>query len=204
MGYLLLGLIIEAVTDRTYYDLAEERFLPPLGLTQTAPSNTRVLPDLAAGYTAEGNPFGLPLRTIDSVGRLLWNPAIEWTGGGLVSTSHDLAVWGDALFTGKAMSAPYLKRLLDGVVIDPGARGTLYGAGVAVDAETSRGPVYGYGGWIPGYVSSLRHYADAQVTIAFRINTDFGILDDSSDLVPTLEAALANLIITETKKRVRQ
>jgi hypothetical protein len=26
--------------------------------------------------------------------------------------------------------------------------------------NASRGPDYGHGGWIPGYVSSLRHYAE--------------------------------------------
>jgi D-alanyl-D-alanine carboxypeptidase len=47
----------------------------------------------------------------------------------------------------------------------------------------------------PAYVSSLRHYADHGVTIAFQISTDVGFMDDTSDLVPTLEAALANMAI---------
>ena len=45
---------------------------------------------------------------------------------------------------------------------------------------------------MPAYVSSLRHYADHGVTVAFLINTDAGV-DDSSDVVPVLEAALADL-----------
>jgi D-alanyl-D-alanine carboxypeptidase len=117
---------------------------------------------------------------------------MERTGGGLVSTSADLATWGHALFGGAAMPVPYLDRLLDSVVIAPG---TAYGAGVAIHTATPRGTVYGHGGWIPGYVSSLRHYADHGVTIAFQINTDIGIVDDSTDLVPALEAALADLVI---------
>jgi len=68
-------------------------------------------------------------------------------------------------------------------------------AGVAIYADTPRGPVYGHGGWIPAYVSSLRHYADHGVTVAFQINTDAGLVDDSSDLVAALEAALADLAI---------
>ncbi len=57
------------------------------------------------------------------------------------------------------------------------------------------GTVYGHGGWVPGYVSSLRHYADHGVAIAFQINTDVGVLEDFSDLVPNLEAALADLLV---------
>lgn len=194
-GYLMLGLIIEQASGAAYYELVAERFLAPLGLTDTTPSDTPALPGLAAGYVGEDNPFGLPPRTMDEAGRLLWDPAMEWTGGGFVSTSRDLAVWGHALFSGVAMEAPYLDRLLDGVAVSPDAPGILYGAGVAIYADTPRGSVYGHGGWIPGYVSSLRHYADHGVTVAFQINTDVGIVDDSTDLVSALEAALADLAL---------
>ena len=192
-GYVLLGLVIEAVTGRRYHQIVRERFLAPLALTGTFPSNRRDLPGLAVGYTIPGNPSGLPARTADADGRLLWDPAVEWTGGGLASTSQDLARWGHLLFNGKALADPYLDRMLDGAPVAPHTPGILYGAGVAIYADTPRGSVYGHGGWIPGYVSSLRHYADHGITVAFQINTDAGVLDDTSELVPALEAALAEL-----------
>lgn len=192
-GYLLLGLVIEAAGRGAYYDIVTERFLAPLALASTRPSDRPALPGLAVGYVAEDNPFGLPPRTMDEAGTLVWDPGMEWTGGGFASTSRDLAAWGRALFGGTAMEAPYLDRLLDGIPTSPEAPGILYGAGVAIYADTPRGPVYGHGGWIPGYVSSLRHYADHAMTVAFQINTDVGIADDSTDLVPALEAALADL-----------
>ncbi|AHM03661.1 beta-lactamase [Roseibacterium elongatum DSM 19469] len=195
-GYLLLGLVIEAASDSAYYDLVAARLLRPLGLTATTPSDRPRLPDLAVGYVAEGNPFGLPTRTMDADGALLWDPGMEWTGGGLVSTSRDLASWGHALFGGNALDTPYLDQLLDGIPVAPEAPDIRYGAGVAIYADTPRGAVYGHGGWIPGYVSSLRHYADPGVTVAFQINTDIGIADDGTDLVPTLEAALADLALS--------
>jgi D-alanyl-D-alanine carboxypeptidase len=194
-GYVLLGLAIKEVTGQPWQNAVVTRFLEPLGLTGTFPSDRPDLPGLAIGYVAPDNPFGMPERTADAEGRLLWNPAVESTGGGFASTSADLARWGHLLFSGAAMDAPYLDRLLDGVPVDPDAPDILYGAGVAIYAETPHGPVYGHGGWIPGYVSSLRHYADDGVTVAFQINTEIGIMDDSSDLVPELEAALAKLAI---------
>ena len=196
-GYLLLGLVVEELSGKAFYDLVDARYLEPLGLSKTAPSDRPDLPGLAVGYVAEDNPFGLPPRTADADGRLLWDPGMEWTGGGFLSTSGDLATWGHALFGGEAMDAPYLHRLLDGVPVSADAPGVLYGAGVAIYADTPRGSVYGHGGWIPGYVSSLRHYADHGVTVAFQINTDVGIADDSTDLVPALEAALADLVIPD-------
>ncbi len=194
-GYVLLGLVIEEVTGRSYYDVVQERFLAPLDLADTVPSDRPDIVGLAVGYTVPGNPFGLSERTAGAEGRLVLDPGVEWTGGGLASTSRDLARWGHALFGVGAMEAPYLDRLLDGVPVAPDAPGILYGAGVAIYAETPRGPVYGHGGWIPAYVSSLRHYADHGLTVAFQINSDAGIVDDSSDLVPALEAALADLAI---------
>ena len=194
-GYILLGLVVEKVTGRSYYDVVQEMFLEPLSLTDTIPSDRPDIPGLAVGYTIPGNPFGLPERTADADGRLVWDPGVEWTGGGLASTSGDLAHWGHALFGGEAMRAPYLERLLDGMPVAPDAPHVLYGAGVAIYTQTPRGPVYGHGGWIPAYVSSLRHYADHGVTVAFQINSDAGVVDDGSDLVPALEAALAEVAI---------
>jgi CubicO group peptidase (beta-lactamase class C family) len=50
-------------------------------------------------------PFGGYLSKFQSFDgfRLHWHPAVEWTGGGLVSTSRDLARWGSALFSGEVL-----------------------------------------------------------------------------------------------------
>ena len=66
---------------------------------------------------------------------------------------------------------------------------------VAIHRGGPLGPSYGHGGWIPGYCSSLRYYPELGLAVAFQINTDVGIADDSTDLVPALEAALADLAI---------
>jgi len=194
-GYVLLGIVIEKVTGRAWHEAVRSRLLDPLGLGRTVPSDRPALPGLAVSYIAPDNPFGLPERTADAEGRLLWNPVVESAGGGFASTSADLARWGHLLFGGEAMDGQYLDRLLDGVPVASDAPGILYGAGVAIYADTPRGPVWGHGGWIPAYVSSLRHYADHGVTVAFQINTDIGVMDDSSDFVPALEVALADLAI---------
>jgi len=194
-GYLLLGMVIEAATGENVFALAQDRLLTPVGLRSTAPSNASELKGLAVGYTTPDNPFGLPSRTMDETGKIAWNPAIEWTGGGFASTSADLTLWGHALFTGQALEFDYLPRLLDGVSVQPDAPGIFYGAGVAIYRDTPQGVVFGHGGWIPGYVSSLRHYADHGLTIAFQINSDVGVVDHTSDLVPALEAALAEALI---------
>lgn len=194
-GYILAGLVVEEVTGRPYYDELRERFLDPLGLTDTSPSNRRDLPGLAAGYTYPDNPFSLPVKTLDDKGRLYWHPGVEWTGGGLVSTSGDLAHWGAALFNGKAMPGDYLPELLRSIAIDPDNSTARYGAGVAIHKSEHYGPVYGHAGWIPGYISSFRHYPDLGVTVAFQINTDSGIVNSDENIPGSIDARLIQALI---------
>jgi len=194
-GYILIGLVIEQLTGRSYYAEIEERFLSPRGLTLTAPADSRALPGLAAGYMAEDNAFGFPRKTITAKGELAWHPGFEWTGGGLVSNSRDLALWGSALFGGRAMAGPYLDEMLKSVRISPDTPDIQYGAGVGVYRTSPFGPVYGHGGWIPGYSSSLRYYPVHGVSIAFQINTDIGIADDSTPVMREMEAGLASIAL---------
>lgn len=194
-GFILVGLVIEKVTGRDYYDIIEERFLDPLNLRLTSPSNTRNLTGLASGYAAE-NPFGFPRKTTTSEGKMVWHPGIEWTGGGLVSTSEDLARWGAALFGGKALPKSALERLLNSESIDPATPDIHYGMGVAIYQNGPNGMVYGHGGWIPGYTSSLRYYKDYGVSIAFQINTDIGMVEDTSSVVQTMESRLAEIVLS--------
>ena len=198
-GYILVGLILEAATGRSYDDLVEERFLAPLRLTHTQPSNQRHLPGIATGYTAD-NPFGWPTRSVTGGDTLAWHPGIEWTGGGLVSTSGDLARWGAALFGGRALPDDALTRMLTATPIDPDASEVRYGMGVAIRRDGAVGPIYGHGGWIPGYTSSLRYYADHGVAIAFQINTDIGLTDDTPSVVAAVEARLAETVL-ESEQR---
>ncbi|MCW9014550.1 MAG: beta-lactamase family protein [Gammaproteobacteria bacterium] len=197
-GYILIGLVIENATARSYYDEIKQRFLTPLGLKLTAPAERRDLPGLAAGYMAADNAFGLPRKTITADGVMVWHPGFEWTGGGLVSNSRELALWGAALFRGNAMPHPYLDELLNSVPISPDTAEIQYGAGIGIYRTGPFGPVYGHGGWVPGYSSSLRYYPDHGVAIAFQINTDIDIVDDTTNLVSEMEARLAEIIISAT------
>jgi len=166
-GYILVGLIIEAVTGHNYYEEVTRRFLEPLQLTLTAPSDRRELPGLAAGYLAPDNKLNLPEKTTLRPGIMAWHPGIEWTGGGLVSNPRDLVVWAKALFEGHAMEGNYLGTLLQSVPISSDDHDTRYGIAVGIHENGPLGSTYGHGGWIPGYCSSLRYYPDCGVAIAF-------------------------------------
>lgn len=194
-GYILVGLIIEAATGQSYYGEVRRRFLAPLHLDLTSPSDQFELPGLATGYMAPENALNLPARTTTRPGVLVWHPGVEWTGGGLVSNSKDLVVWAKALFEGQAMEGPYTDTLLQSVPVDGNAPDIRYGLGVGIYRTGPAGPSYGHGGWIPGYTSSLRYYPDHRIAVAFQINTDIGIVDDSTPVVEEMETRLTKVVL---------
>jgi D-alanyl-D-alanine carboxypeptidase len=195
-GYILIGLIVEEATGRSLWDEITDRFLTPLSLTLTGPSDRCSLPGMAAGYMDANNPFGFPQKTTNADGTMAWHPGFEWAGGGLVSNSRDLAQWGWLLFSGHAMSCSYMDILLNSFPISKESDDIQYGAGVAIYRSGAFGKVYGHGGWIPGYSSSLRYYPDYGISIAFQINTDIGIVDNSTPVIQEMELRLAEIVIS--------
>lgn len=191
-GYLLAALAIEEAAGRPWTELVEHRFLAPLELASTEPSDRRRLRNLAVGIADVAAGLDLPRRTLGPDGALVWHPGLEGAGGGFVSTAGDLARWGRALWSGRAMQTAYLDEMLDGV--PTGAPEVTYGLGVSVRAGGPFGEVRGHGGWIPGYVASLRYYPARDTAIAVMINTDVGMLGDGGAF-PAIEAALTRAIL---------
>jgi D-alanyl-D-alanine carboxypeptidase len=171
-NYILVGMIIERVTGRTYYQALSDRILTPLKLADTSPSDRPDLPGLVSGYTAAENIFSLPPE-VASNGRYAMNPQLEWTGGGLVTTALDLARWARLLYGGDVLQDTSLQRMLDGVAPQEGFE-EKYGLGAMI-RPTEHGLALGHSGWVPGYVSTMWFYADHRIAVAAQINTDIGL-----------------------------
>ena len=75
-NYIVLGMIIERVTGKRYYDLVGKRILQPLRLRNTVASDRRTIRGLAQGYAGEGNPFGGTDAMIVN-GKFAVNPQFE-------------------------------------------------------------------------------------------------------------------------------
>ena len=167
-NYILLGMIIEKCTGRTYYAELARRILKPFGLADTVPADRRRIPGLVCGYAGKRSPFRRPGRTLEK-GRFVINPQLEWTGGGLASTARDLARWGDRFGRGKAFPRRLMAPFLAGVPARTGP-GERYGLGVIL-RESPHGPVLGHTGWFPGYVAIMSHYQKQGLTVALQFNT---------------------------------
>ena len=167
-NYIILGMIIERLTGRAYYEEMQRRVLDPLALENTVPSNSRRIPGLVQGYAGVGNPLGVPDQVIID-GEFVINPQFEWTGGGIASTSEDLARWAMALYEGRAFDPSMLPVMLDAVParLGPGAE---YGLGVII-RNTPLGTSWGHSGFFPGYLTEMAYFPDYRIAVAVQINS---------------------------------
>ena len=167
-NYIVLGMIIEKVTGKRFYDEANRRLVKPLKLSNTIPQDSPRIKNLVQGYAGANNPFGGKDAMITD-GKFAINPQFEWTGGGWASTSEDLARWAKMMYEGKAFDPSMLPVMLDGVPAKLG-RDVKYGLGVII-RPTAAGTSYGHSGFFPGYMTDMMYFPDKKIAVALQVNT---------------------------------
>lgn len=168
-NYIVLGMIIERVTGKSFYDEANRRLIKKLKLSDTIPQAGTVMKRVVQGYAGPNNPFGGNDAMIVN-GKFVINPQLEWTGGGYASTSEDLARWAKAMYEGRAYDASLLPQVLDGVAAPMLGKETKYGLGVII-RKTQAGPSYGHSGFFPVYMTDMMYFPDEKVAVAVQVNT---------------------------------
>jgi len=169
-NYIVLGMIMEDLTKTKLYDEVQRRFLTPLQLTRVQPTTSRRVPGLVPGYAGARDPLGLPDEVMTN-GVFVINPQFEWTGGGYATSARDLARWGHALYTAKAVSPKMRDLMISEAVPAQLGPGSKYGLGVIVQPTTPAGLLWGHTGFFPGYMTELVHFPERGVTLAVQINT---------------------------------
>jgi D-alanyl-D-alanine carboxypeptidase len=104
-NYIVLGLVVEALTGEPLGQALQERIFTPLALTSTSfPLTIQLAPDFVHGYIKlEGTPL------IDITPGL--NPSWGWAAGGIVSNASDVTTFYRALFTRKLLPAAQLAEM---------------------------------------------------------------------------------------------
>lgn len=173
-NYILLGMLIEKVTGESYYELVKNHILKPHQLTHTYPSLQRKITNLAVGYSKLPEAFHVPNKTVN---RKLYfmNPQVEWTGGGMASTTEDLAKWAKLYYEGALLDKSSLE-----FIMTPNPNGKLvegtssYGMGSFI-YNTKHGEAYGHTGFMPGFNSIFIYYPKYGIAAAIQINCDYAV-----------------------------
>ena len=171
-NYIVLGMIIEKVTGKKFYDEANRRLIKPLKLNDTIPQDGPRLKGVVQGYAGPNNPFGGKDAMIHE-GKFAINPQFEWTGGGYVSTTTDLARWAKLIYEGKAFAPELLAQVIDGVPAPMLGRESKYGL-ASIIRNTTAGTAYGHSGFFPGYMTDMMYFPEQKVALAVQVNTSVG------------------------------
>lgn len=159
-GYVLLGMVVEAVTGEPFAEVLEERILDPLGMETAGVYDSReIVPDLADGYvsTPAGYQHASP-----------WNMTAAYAAGAMYGTPRDLYVWDRALHDERVFENAETYDLFYGPYIGG------YGYGWFVKDEQvgeQSVRIVEHGGGLDGFITGFRRFPEDGHLIVITDNT---------------------------------
>jgi D-alanyl-D-alanine carboxypeptidase len=173
-NYILLGMVIESVEGRPFYEVFEDKIFKPLQLEMTQFAASDPVPDgIVRGY-------------IDLYSKLELTNATYYSGwdyfsadGGLISNAHDLNIFLTNLFQGNILSDASLQEMMDWQSTteqDNEEFVIQFGLGI-FRIETDYGPAYLHSGDAIGYFASMVYFPNQKTTITWAVNANYGKID---------------------------
>ncbi len=165
---IVVGLMIEAATDRSYESQLQKQVYGPLGLTETTlPVGARLPKPFIHGY--DNDPSEQPPEDLSQIIAAGW----AWASGGIVSTPADLNRFirgyvGGRLFGSKQRMQQ--RQVIEGGGSEPPGPGK-NAAGLALFRYRTRcGTVWGHTGNTPGYTQFAAASADGKRSVTVSVN----------------------------------
>ena len=181
-AYVLLALVIEKLSGKTYAQFVDQRFLRPAGMRNaTVVATARDLPARRArGYARKDN--GFALADYD---------AINAPGpGGIYASLEDLYRWSLALRSGRVVSRDAMKTASTATVLTSG-RDTEWGMGWLAefhgrkDVLAGRTYVAAFGS-LRGFRALLKWYQQDDLIVVWLANSDSNEVFDALGRIPAM------------------
>lgn len=166
-NYLLLGLIIETITDKSYETFLQEQLFKPLKLSHTfAFTNTflsdiqKKLHNLASGYRLDRKTKQLqPAQEI--------NMSVDYAESSIISNALDLFTFIHNLFSNKIINAEMVQKMTTSYLTTSYEAGVGYG----VYIDNSLGYItFNHPGKIDGYESIFLYEPQKKITVIILSN----------------------------------
>jgi CubicO group peptidase (beta-lactamase class C family) len=168
-GFIVLGLIVEAVSKGSFYDCVDEHIFKPAKMADTGyPLRSARQPNIAVPY--------LPTFEAGAVRRGALNPAPlvgrGSSAGGASTTVDDMAKFMRAISNGTLVTLEQFK-LMTSPLVPMGGTGTdsFYGLGTIISTKAGVRS-FGHGGTAPGTQFECRYYPEARVLVIVMSNLD--------------------------------
>src|SRR5215203_5267639 len=182
---IVVALMAEAATGKSYADLLRELVYKPLGLRNTTlPRGTNLRKPFIHGYDTSQQ----PPEDVSEVVAAGW----AWASGGIVSTPADLndfirAYVGGKLFDERTQAKQ--RRVVEGGSSEPPGPG-MNSAGLAIFRyETRCGTVWGHTGNFLGYTQFAAASADGRRSVTVSINAQHTLVSGSPVVFEALRRA---------------
>jgi CubicO group peptidase (beta-lactamase class C family) len=196
-GYILLGLIIEAVSGKPFSEFLAQRIAKPLGMKNTRynePPDEK-MNNRAIGYDWQENFFR---RSPHYFG--------GYTGGAIISSALDLAKWHQAFYTGKLLKPSSREQMLTPVKLGNGQllsfdfRGEQAGYGFGWFITSYKGHrLFTHGGTVSGFSGVVNHFVDDNLTIIVLNNSKSG--EDRIGYAEVLARGIADIYFSNGSKK---
>jgi D-alanyl-D-alanine carboxypeptidase len=162
---VLLGMVIQQVTEQPLATALKQRVFVPLGLRGTSLPSFKTLPKpYASGYTYQTTNGRLGDATFNT-------PTATWAAGGIVSTVPDLLKAARMFGTGKPLLTPATQRQREQwVAFPPNSPTQRYGIGV-FDFDGW----IGHNGGIPGYTAIAWYLPQRRLSLVVAVNSDIHV-----------------------------
>ena len=181
---VLLGLVVEKVSEQSLPDYIKDHILTPLSLDHTSFPTTNAFPEPHAQGYANTTADGAETTATD------WNPSWGWAAGAMISTLDDMHIWAPALATGKLLSPAMQAQRLQTRSTPGQPPGQGYGLGIF-----NLGGWIGHNGSVPGYEAVAVYLPEKQMTLVILLNTDIHYQD--SEPSSALATAITKVITPE-------
>ena len=173
-GYIFLGMIIEKVTGKPFWQVFQEKIFTPLGLTSTSFAATNKVPaNIVRGY-------------VDFYGNLQVTDATYFSGwdyytadGGLISNVYDMNIFIQRLFSGNIINTFSMNEMLNSIApknIDTDFFPIQHGLGIFKIA-TPYGEAFIHSGDAIGYYATIAYFPATRTTIVWAVNGNYGKID---------------------------
>lgn len=160
-GYILLGIVIERLTGRSFQEFIETEVLIPLGMNSSGFfSFDNLPPNTALGYLEGGDQLNIYKL-----------PIIGSSDGGMFTTAEDLLRFWQGLFTQRLMSRDMIDRLTDGHIKIHDH--TQYGFGF-YRAKVGRKWFHAIAGSDAGVGFDSRYLPEEDLAVSILANRSFG------------------------------
>lgn len=162
VGYYLLGVILERVTNRDFAKLLKEKILEPLDMKNTGYySQDTVQQNLATGYIQKENNFLYAPH---------WDISQSFSAAGVYSTVGDLLKWDQALRGTQLISKTGME-----TIFTPYSDKIRYGFGWFINDPEINGAkriFAGHNGGANGYKSQIMRGVNEEYVVIYLSNTD--------------------------------